>query len=107
MCNAEGNIAARHKVEMKQQAKTENVAKAKARLTNFKNEKFKAKCSDFLYWIHFVVDPPASYKNDPMPADLKASLEPVKRYECDIEKLADEVNRKFKSISLSVGLPKP
>ncbi|CAF0908630.1 unnamed protein product, partial [Brachionus calyciflorus] len=78
----------------------------KKELNNFKNEKFKTKVAEFLYWINFVLDSSKIFANK-FPSELKTYLSNVRRYENDVIIMAEDVNRKFKYLSLSRGMPAP
>jgi hypothetical protein len=51
MTKAEGNISQAQKFELRMSSKKEQVDTIKKELSNFKNEKFKTKVAEFLYWI--------------------------------------------------------
>jgi hypothetical protein len=107
MFKAEEDMTYRQKFEFKMQAKQETINKCKARLNYFKNDKFKAKCAELVYWMHYILDPPNTIVTQEIPNELKTSLEPIRKFNSDVEALCDELNRKFKSISLTIGMPKP
>ena len=107
MFKAEEDMMYRQKFEFKMLAKQETINKCKARLTYFKNDKFKTKCAELVYWMHYILDPPNSIATQEVPKELKTSLEPIRKYDSDVEGLCDELNRKFKTISLTIGTPKP
>jgi hypothetical protein len=107
MFKAEEDMTFRQKFEFKMQAKQQTINKCKARLNYFKNDNFKAKCAELVYWMHFILDPPKTISSQEMPNELKTSLEPIRNYNSDVEGLCDELNRKFKAISLTPLTPKP
>lgn len=106
MVIAESNIAARNKLDLKSISKQEQMRIIKASLTNFKNERFKTKVSEFLSWINFVINPVAGF-DFKFPSDLKANLSKLMRYDGDIIMIAEDVNQKFKTISMTASTPNP
>lgn len=106
MTKAEGSFTDAQKFELRMLSKREQVDTIKQELSNFKNEKFKTKVAEFLQWINFVLDPPKIFAQK-YPSDLKIYLSGVKRYENDVIIMAEDVNRKFKHLSLSRGMPAP
>jgi len=103
---AESNIVARNKLDLKLKSKHEQMTIIKSRLTNFKNEKFKTKVSEFLSWINFILNPVGAF-DFKFPSDLKANLSKLTRYDGDIIMIAEDVNQKFKTISLTASTPPP
>lgn len=106
MTKAEGNISQAQKFELRMSSKKEQVDKIKRELANFKNEKFKTKVAEFLYWIMFILDPPKVFEQK-YPAELRSYMANVKRYENDVIVMAEDVNRKFKTMSLTKMMPAP
>lgn len=106
MTKAEGNISQAQKFELRMQSKKEQVDAIKSELSNFKNEKFKTKVAEFLYWIMFIMDPPKVFEQK-FPSELRTYLSNVKRFENDVLMMTAEVNKKFKMMSLTKQMPAP
>ena len=106
MIKAESSISSRQRFELKMKSKQEQVNILKAQLNNFKNEKFKMKVAEFLCWINFIINPSGVF-DQKLPSDIKACLSKLSRYENDIIIMAEDVNRRFKNISLTTTSPKP
>lgn len=106
MTKAEGSITHAQKFELRMESKREQVDMIKQELSNFKNEKFKTKVAEFLYWIMFIVDPPKVFEQK-FPSELRTYLLTVKRFENDVILMAGEINKKFKSMSMTRQMPAP
>lgn len=106
MYKAEGSFTQAQQFELRMQSKKEQVHQIKKELSNFKNDKFKTKVAEFIYWINFILDSPGIFSQK-FPSDLKNYLTKVKRYENDVIVMAEDVNRKFKHLSVTRGLPQP
>lgn len=106
MYKAEGNVTQAQRFELRMASKKEQVQQIKKELSNFKNEKFKTKVAEFLYWINFVLDSHHIFSQN-FPTELKTYLTNVKRYDNDVITMAEDVNRKFKHLSVSRGTPAP
>lgn len=104
MSKAESNFSNSQKFELRMSSKKEQVQKIREELTNFKNEKFKTRVAEFLCWINLVLNQTELFSNH-FPSDLKNYLAPVKRYENDVIIMTEDVNRRFKKISLTRDLP--
>jgi hypothetical protein len=106
MTKSEGNFTQAQKFELRMQSKKEQVDAIKSELSNFKNDKFKTKVGEFLYWIMFILDPPKLFEQK-FPSELKTYLSGVRRFDNDVILMANEVNKKFKSISMTRQMPAP
>ena len=95
MTIAEGNIAHRQKFEILMLSKQTQLEMIKKNL-NFRNEKFKIKCAELIYWMNFVLDPPSacsSLSTSKFTNELKEYLSALQRYESDLLILVEDVNR--------------
>ena len=110
MTIAEGNIAHRQKFEFRMHSKKEQMELIKEHLTNFRNEKFKSKCAELIYWMNFVLDPPSacsSFSTSKFTKELKEYLTALQKYESDLFLLVEDVNRRFKTMSMTLSTPYP
>ena len=73
MTQAESSVTHAQKFELRMESKREQMELIKKELSNFKNEKFKTKVAEFLYWIMFIVDPPKLFEQK-FPAELRTHL---------------------------------
>lgn len=106
MYKAEGSFAQAQQFELRMESKKQQVHQIKKELSNFKNDKFKAKVAEFIYWINYILDSSTIFSQK-FPTDLKSYLTKVKRYENDVMVMTEDINRKFKHLSVTRNLPQP
>ena len=102
MTIAEGNIAHRQKFEILMLSKQTQLEMIKKNL-NFRNEKFKIKCAELIYWMNFVLDPPSacsSSSTSKFTNELKEYLSALQRYESDLLILVEDVNHQFRNMAI-------